>query len=178
MWTLWSSHIALPFTFLSLANSTPYNPSSNPSLLIPSFSSPASSSSFLNITDAAYNGWPATTWTYNDVPNIIKYEEYGVHVNQTLTKDIVRATLRMQADISKGSTKFHESPIAMREDPLIFHVLPTGEGIVDKREIFGILDQWRVYAGQFGAREILLGEVGTRKPWAPAAVFTIEFSRV
>lgn len=173
---LYSPFLVLSLTIPSIASPLPYEPIQNPSISQSPSPSILLPSTPLNLTEGNRGGWPTTPWTYRDGPQIVKFEEYGRLANSTLTKDIIRATLNIQAYISKGRPIIKNGPITIRHGAVIFKIMISGRETITREEAFRILDQWRVYVGAFGAKEILLGEIGNAEPWAPAAAFNIVFN--
>ena len=162
--------------FLPIISSLPYSPSQDHAIIqSPTSTSLRTSGAPVNVTTIFDEGWPSTPWTYHDGPEIVKFQEYGDSANATFTKDIIRATLNIETDIYKGAATYKEGSWYFQRGPVNVRFVFTGQGQVTMGEIFRIVDQWRVYAGIFGAKEIRLGEIGPERPWTSYGAFMITF---
>ena len=168
--------LAVCSVIIAIALSMPYHPDHQPSMIGLPSSSVLLPASTLNLTNFREQpGWPQTPWTYRDGPQIVRFEEYGRLANSTSTKDVIRATLDIELMISKGAAFIRDGSHSYRHGGVIFKIMISGREFITMEEAFRILDYWRVYSGAFGAKEILLGEIGNAKPWVPAAAFNIVF---
>ena len=105
----------------------------------------------------------------------IRYERYGDSVNATFSKDIIKATYDIETSIMRGPASYTDEPFYLEKGPVAVRVIFTGQGQISREVIFMMVDQWRLYAGHFGARELAFGEIGTENPRAVDAAFSIQF---
>ncbi len=121
--------------------------------------------------------WPPTPWSYRDGPKTAIFAEYGRQANSTLSQRIQSATLKIEEKLIKGDASYRDRSIALRSGVVTLYVIFAGKE-VRREEIFRVVDMWRVYAGAFGAREIVHGDIVDGRPRAVAASFAIRFDGV
>ena len=123
------------------------------------------------------NSWPATPWTYVYGDKVDIFTEYGRSSNSTADdKRIIFATLKLEEKIIKGDDTYQNQVITVVSDVVTLRMTFSGTTAITKEEIFVMVDQWRVYCGTFGAREMAQGQIVIRKPWSVAAIFSIKFN--
>ncbi|KAL6720579.1 hypothetical protein ACLMJK_002503 [Lecanora helva] len=158
-------------TVAGLALSIPINPSI---IQLPSQPGPTASLSSIPV----HGFWPPVPWTYRDGTMTDVFSDYGRNANSTLSQSILFSTLNMETIIIKGPASYRTRSVAFRDGIVHLYIAFSGKVEVTKEEIFRMLDQWRVYAGAFGPREIAQGVIMERVSGVQAASFTIRFDQV